>query len=49
MRCLRDRAIGPATQKRMPAELPCEKVVSMKTSHSPFPLPRKSWSDIWTL
>ena len=34
--CLRDRAIGPATQKRMHAELPCEKVVSMETSHSPF-------------
>jgi pimeloyl-ACP methyl ester carboxylesterase len=34
--CLRDRAIGPATQKRMYTELPCEKVVSMETSHSPF-------------
>jgi len=34
--CLRDRAIGPATQKRMYTELPCEKVVSMGTSHSPF-------------
>ena len=34
--CLRDRAIGPSTQKRMHAELPCEKVVSMETSHSPF-------------
>lgn len=34
--CLRDRAIGPVTQKRMHAELPCEKVVSMDTSHSPF-------------
>ena len=34
--CLRDRAIGPATQKRMHAELPCEKVVLMETSHSPF-------------
>lgn len=34
--CLQDRAIGPATQKRMYTELPCEKVVSMQTSHSPF-------------
>ena len=34
--CLRDRAIGPTTQRRMYTELPCEKVVSMDTSHSPF-------------
>jgi pimeloyl-ACP methyl ester carboxylesterase len=34
--CLQDRAIGPATQRRMYTELPCEKVVSMETSHSPF-------------
>jgi pimeloyl-ACP methyl ester carboxylesterase len=34
--CLQDRAIGPATQKRMYTELPCEKVVSMDTSHTPF-------------
>ncbi|MEJ7840208.1 MAG: alpha/beta fold hydrolase [Rubrobacter sp.] len=34
--CLQDRAIGPATQKRMYTGLPCEKVVSMGTSHSPF-------------
>jgi pimeloyl-ACP methyl ester carboxylesterase len=34
--CLRDRAIGPATQKRMYTGLPCEKVVSIETSHSPF-------------
>jgi pimeloyl-ACP methyl ester carboxylesterase len=34
--CLQDRAIGPATQKRMYTELPCEKVISMETSHSPF-------------
>ena len=37
MRCLRDRTIGPATQKRIHAELPCEKVVSMEASHFPFP------------
>jgi pimeloyl-ACP methyl ester carboxylesterase len=34
--CLQDRAIGPATQKRMYTELPCEEVVPMETSHSPF-------------
>jgi pimeloyl-ACP methyl ester carboxylesterase len=34
--CLRDRSIGPTTQRRMYTELPCEKVVSMDTSHSPF-------------
>lgn len=34
--CLRDKAIGPASQERMYKALPCEKVVSMDTSHSPF-------------
>lgn len=34
--CLRDRAIGPTTQRLMYTELPCEKVISMDTSHSPF-------------
>jgi pimeloyl-ACP methyl ester carboxylesterase len=34
--CLRDRAIGPATQKRMYEALPCEEVVSMETDHSSF-------------
>lgn len=34
--CLRDRAIGPVTQKRMYGALPCEEVVSMETDHSPF-------------
>ncbi len=34
--CLRDRAIGPTTQRRMYTKLPCEKVVSMDTSHAPF-------------
>lgn len=29
--CLRDRAIGPATQKRMYTELPCEEVVSISS------------------
>lgn len=34
--CLEDRAISPATQKRMYTQLPCETVVSMQTDHSPF-------------
>ena len=34
--CLQDRAIGPATQRRMHTETPCEQVISMETSHSPF-------------
>lgn len=31
-----DRAISPAAQEKMYAELPCEKVVSMATGHLPF-------------
>lgn len=34
--CLRDRAIGPAAQKRMYEASPCDRVVSMDVSHSPF-------------
>ncbi|MFQ5614542.1 MAG: alpha/beta fold hydrolase [Anaerolineae bacterium] len=34
--CLQDRAISPSIQKRMYTNLPCEKVISMDTSHSPF-------------
>ena len=34
--CLRDRAISPSVQKKMYETLPCRKVVSMDTSHSPF-------------
>jgi len=34
--CLRDRALGPATQKRMYTAMPCERVYSLTTSHSPF-------------
>lgn len=32
----RDRAITPDVQKRMHTELPCEQVISMDASHSPF-------------
>ena len=31
-----DRAVSPAAQEKMYAELPCEKVVSMATGHLPF-------------
>ncbi len=34
--CLRDRAITPSAQKKMYTALPCQKVISMDTSHSPF-------------
>ena len=34
--CLRDRAVTPPFQKRLYTALPCQKVISMNTSHSPF-------------
>jgi pimeloyl-ACP methyl ester carboxylesterase len=34
--CLRDRAITPAIQKLMYSNLPCEQLIQMDTSHSPF-------------
>ncbi|HAA29061.1 MAG TPA: hypothetical protein DCE56_16915 [Cyanobacteria bacterium UBA8553] len=34
--CLRDKAISPAIQKQMYTALPCQQVISMDTSHSPF-------------
>lgn len=34
--CLQDRALGPATQKKMYSEIPCQKIYSLPTSHSPF-------------
>ena len=34
--CLNDRAITPRTQRKMQAGLPCRRVVSMRTDHSPF-------------
>ena len=33
---LQDRAISPSLQKEMYERLPCHKVISMNTSHSPF-------------
>ena len=34
--CLRDRTISPSLQKEMYTALPCQRVFSMDTSHSPF-------------
>ena len=34
--CLRDKAVPPALQKKMYTTLPCQKVISMDTDHSPF-------------
>ncbi|MGI0489007.1 alpha/beta fold hydrolase [Pantanalinema rosaneae CENA516] len=34
--CLQDRAIGLLAQRRLQTALPCEKVISLDTSHAPF-------------
>ena len=34
--CTADRALGPTTQRRMHAALPCSRVYTLPTSHSPF-------------
>ena len=34
--CTEDRAVTPFIQRKMYTEMPCEKVFSMPTSHSPF-------------
>ena len=34
--CLQDQALVPEFQKQMYTELPCEQVISLDTSHSPF-------------
>jgi hypothetical protein len=34
--CLQDRAVSPSLQKQMYTAVPCQKVISMNTSHSPF-------------
>ncbi len=33
---LQDRGLSPAVQRKMYTRLPCQKVISMNTSHSPF-------------
>ncbi len=34
--CLADRGVSPALQKTMYTRLPCQQVISLNTSHSPF-------------
>jgi hypothetical protein len=34
--CTEDRAVTPFIQRKMYGELPCKRVYSMQTSHSPF-------------
>jgi hypothetical protein len=34
--CLRDRALTPPFQKRLYTATPCQQMISMDTSHSPF-------------
>ncbi|MBI3959079.1 MAG: alpha/beta fold hydrolase [Chloroflexi bacterium] len=34
--CLQDRAVSPSVQKVMYTAMPCRRVISMQTSHSPF-------------
>jgi pimeloyl-ACP methyl ester carboxylesterase len=34
--CLRDRVISPSSQKKMYTALPCQQIITMDTSHSPF-------------
>jgi pimeloyl-ACP methyl ester carboxylesterase len=34
--CSRDKAISPSIQEKLYKALPCEKVITLDTSHSPF-------------
>jgi pimeloyl-ACP methyl ester carboxylesterase len=34
--CLHDRVISPSCQEKMYTALPCQQIISMETSHSPF-------------
>lgn len=36
IKCLRDQTIGPSLQKQMYTATPCQKILSLDTSHSPF-------------
>jgi len=36
IQCLRDRAVSPMLQRKMCEATPCQEVISMNTSHSPF-------------
>ena len=45
--CTEDKAVTPFIQRKMYTELPCEKVYSMATSHSPFFSAPQELSDIF--
>lgn len=45
--CTEDRAVTPFIQKKMYTEMPCQKVYSMATSHSPFFSKPQELSDIF--
>ena len=34
--CLKDKAVSPSMQKKMYTATPCQKIISLNTSHSPF-------------
>jgi len=44
--CTQDKAVTPFIQKKMYTEMPCEKVYSLATSHSPFFSKPQELSDI---
>jgi pimeloyl-ACP methyl ester carboxylesterase len=46
--CTEDRAVTPFIQRKMYTEMPCEKVYSLPTSHSPFFSKPKELVDILT-
>lgn len=45
--CTEDRAVTPFIQRKMYTEMPCEKVYSLPTSHSPFFSRPQQLSDIF--
>lgn len=45
--CTEDKAVTPFIQRKMYTEMPCEKVYSMQTSHSPFFSRPEELSDIF--
>jgi pimeloyl-ACP methyl ester carboxylesterase len=45
--CLQDKAVTPFIQRKMYTEMPCKKVYSMDTSHSPFFSKPQELSDIF--
>jgi pimeloyl-ACP methyl ester carboxylesterase len=48
--CLQDRGVSLALQRKMYAAMPCQKVISLNTSHSPFlSAPRELVSNLCSL